>query len=120
MHIQYTMVFVSDMQQAIAFYRDVIGMPLKFESPEWTEFATTGATLALHATDTPAQLGAAGKNLAGSVRMGFNVPDLGAFHQRMLDHDVSCVREPKAEHGVKLAEYTGFDGITFTVAESRS
>lgn len=34
MHIQYAMVFVSAMQQATAFYRDVLGLPLKFESPE--------------------------------------------------------------------------------------
>lgn len=26
-------VFVSDMKQAISFYRDVLGLPLKFESP---------------------------------------------------------------------------------------
>jgi hypothetical protein len=31
--------------------RDVLGLPLKFESPRWTEFATDGATLALHASE---------------------------------------------------------------------
>jgi catechol 2,3-dioxygenase-like lactoylglutathione lyase family enzyme len=36
------------MKQAVAFYRDVMGLPLKFETPGWTEFATEGATLALH------------------------------------------------------------------------
>jgi len=46
MNIQYAIVFVSDMQQAIEFYRDVIGLPSRFESPEWTEFATAGAKLA--------------------------------------------------------------------------
>ena len=50
MHIQYAMIFVSDMEASTAFYRDVIGFPLKFESPHWTEFASEGATLALHAT----------------------------------------------------------------------
>ncbi len=30
--------FVDDMNRAVAFYRDVIGLPLKFQSPEWSEF----------------------------------------------------------------------------------
>lgn len=54
MDIRYAMVFVSDMRQATAFYKDVLGLPSRFESPGWTEFATEGCTLALHATDTPA------------------------------------------------------------------
>jgi catechol 2,3-dioxygenase-like lactoylglutathione lyase family enzyme len=44
MRINYAIVFVSDMKQAVAFYRDVMGLPLKFETPGWTEFATEGAT----------------------------------------------------------------------------
>ncbi len=38
--IDYTMVIVSDMQRSVEFYRDKLGIPLKFQSPEWTEFAT--------------------------------------------------------------------------------
>ena len=49
MRLNYAIVHVSDMARAAAFYRDVLGLPLKFESPGWTEFATEGATLALHA-----------------------------------------------------------------------
>ena len=50
MRVNYAIVFVSDMKRAVSFYRDIIGLPLRFESPGWTEFATDGATLALHAT----------------------------------------------------------------------
>ena len=42
------LVFVCDMKRSVSFYRDVLGLPPKFESPGWTEFATEGATLALH------------------------------------------------------------------------
>ena len=48
MRVNYAIVFVSDMTRAVRFYRDVLGLPLRFESPHWTEFATDGATLALH------------------------------------------------------------------------
>lgn len=120
MQIQYTILFVSDMSQAIAFYRDVIGFPLKFETPEWTEFATRGVTLALHSTPDPAQPSTVGLNPAGSVRFGFNVPDIAAFHDRMSAHGVTCVQEPREEHGTKLAQYTGPDGMIFSVAEARA
>ena len=46
--IDYTMVIVSDMARSIEFYRDKLGIPLKFESPDWTEFLTGTTTLALH------------------------------------------------------------------------
>jgi lactoylglutathione lyase len=50
MRVNYAIVFVSCMKRSITFYQDVIGLSLRFESPHWTEFATEGATLALHAT----------------------------------------------------------------------
>ena len=40
MRVNYAIVFVSDMNRSVSFYRDVLGLPLRFESPEWTEFAT--------------------------------------------------------------------------------
>ena len=46
--LDYTMVIVSDMPRSVEFYRDKLGLPLKFESPEWTEFVTGTTTLALH------------------------------------------------------------------------
>ncbi len=35
------------MQRAVRFYGDVLGLPLKFQAAEYTEFATHGAVLAL-------------------------------------------------------------------------
>ena len=43
----YAIHFVSDMDRAVAFYRDTVGLELKFSSPEWSEFATGTTTLAL-------------------------------------------------------------------------
>ena len=47
----YAIVFVTDMKRGVEFYKDVLGVPLKFDSPEWTEFDMHGVTLALHATE---------------------------------------------------------------------
>src|SRR5258708_16542286 len=44
----YIIVFVSDMQRSTAFYRDTLGLPLKFTSPGWTEFSNGGTLISLH------------------------------------------------------------------------
>ena len=46
--LSYVIEFVGDMERAVKFYRDVVGLPLKFQSPEWSEFSTGDTTLALH------------------------------------------------------------------------
>ena len=114
MRVRYAIVFVSDMKRAVSFYRDTVGLPLKFESPGWTEFATDGATLALHAgsegdseTNSP----------VGSCRPGLSVPNLDEFHQRMTEKGVDCVREPTASFGAKIAQYRDPDGLVISVAE---
>ena len=48
MKLGYVIEFVSDMNRAVKFYRDVLGFQLKFESPGWSEFVTGETTLALH------------------------------------------------------------------------
>jgi catechol 2,3-dioxygenase-like lactoylglutathione lyase family enzyme len=42
-------VYTRDMERAIAFYRDVLGLEPDFESPHWTTFRTGVCTFALHA-----------------------------------------------------------------------
>jgi len=46
--LRYVIKFVSDMGKAVRFYRDAIGLQLKFESPGWSEFATGETILTLH------------------------------------------------------------------------
>ena len=108
--LNYAIVFVSDMGKSVAFYRDVLGFPLKFESPDWSEFATEGTTLALHP---------AGKNPAGSCQTGFSVEDLDAFHQQMQAQKVTCLQPPRMEEfGARLAVYADPDGLPFSVSEA--
>ena len=77
MRVNYAIVFVSDMKRSVSFYRDALGLTLRFESPGWSEFATDGATLALHASE------GSGRDKidpfrvpAGHCRPGLSVPDM--------------------------------------------
>jgi catechol 2,3-dioxygenase-like lactoylglutathione lyase family enzyme len=47
----YVIVFVRDMQASTRFYRDAVGLALRAESEQWTEFELEGTTLALHLAD---------------------------------------------------------------------
>ena len=96
----------------------VLGIPLKFESPGWSEFLTDGATLALHKGDVSAS-GAPGPEQAGQCRAGFQVPDLNAFHQRMTEQGVRCVQEPRETFGALIAQYIDPDGMVFSVSGVR-
>ncbi len=39
---------VSNMERSKEFYKDILGLKIKYESPEWVEFLKDGAVLALH------------------------------------------------------------------------
>ena len=120
MRVKYAIVFVSDMERSVAFYRDVFGLPLRFESPGWSEFATEGATLALHLAESPpASENPGGLERAGTCRWGFGVPDLDAFHRRMIAQGVRCLQEPQTVFGARLAQYADPDGLTISVGEHR-
>src|SRR5262245_4998526 len=98
MRVSYAIVLVSDMKRSVEFYRDVLGLPLRFETPGWTEFATDGATLALHAAEARATEGG---SHAGACRPGLSVANLDEFHRRMLSHGVRCLQEPKSSFGAR-------------------
>jgi lactoylglutathione lyase len=102
MRLTYAIKFVADMARAVAYHRDVLGLPLKFESPFWSEFATGETTLALHP--------ASERNPAGSVQLGFTVEDVAAFYEARGETGISFVEPPRAEHGTTLARFVDCEG----------
>jgi predicted enzyme related to lactoylglutathione lyase len=109
--LAYVIVFVSDMDRAVKFYRDTMGLPLKFSSPHWSEFVTGETTLALH----PESAGSP----AGAVHLGFNVPKLETFYQEMTDKGVKFSQPPtKQDFGGMLATFEDSEGGVCTVSGS--
>jgi lactoylglutathione lyase len=121
MRVNYAIVFVNDMKRSVAFYRDVLGLPLRFESPGWTEFATDGATLALHASRATAPTADGPQpETAGRCRPGLSVPNLAEFHRRMVEQRVPCAQEPTDVFGARIAQYVDPDGLVISVGEERT
>lgn len=108
--LAYVIRFVADMAAATRFYRDILGLSLRFESPGWTEFNTGATTLALHpaSEDHP----------AGTSQTGFRIDDLDAFHSLMAAEGLACTRPPESQHGVRMARYRDPDGAEFSVSAS--
>ena len=104
MKLDYAIVFVADMSRSVAFYRGTLGIPLKLESPEWTEFSTGDATLALHASRNSGR-GGDDKSAPGHCHPGLVVESLDEFHARMLESGVRCAQEPRSTFGARIARY---------------
>lgn len=121
MELRLAIVFVSDMKRSVAFYRETIGLPLRFESSHWTEFETGEATLALHLAEAAGKSdgGTSMREPPGSCRPGFRVADIAAFHRRMTEKEVPCLQEPKPTFGVQIAQYADPDGLPFSVSEDQ-
>jgi predicted enzyme related to lactoylglutathione lyase len=108
MRLTYVLKFVADMDAAIGFYRDIVGLKLEFQSPEWTEFDTGETTLALHL--------ASAEHPAGSCQIGFKSADLDAFYAQTSQGGVQYTRTPVQERWVKIARFLDCDGAEVSVS----
>ena len=118
--IDYTMIVVSDMQRSVEFYRDKLGIPLKFQSPEWTEFDTGQTTLALHGGGVRggAPQGDPSK-VAGSCSIGFNVSDVDQTYADLQGKGIRFIMPPTRREGesIKLTVCLDPDGLPVSFAQ---
>lgn len=117
--LAYTILFVRDMQSSVAFYRDLVGLPLRLESPDWSEFDTGGTTLALHQA-AGGDLAAVQPNRipAGHCHPGFQVDDIYAFAVRMAEAGVPIMNPVKLEDfGALFGAWRDPDGIPVALVQ---
>ena len=104
----HAIVFVSDMDKAVAFYRDTFGLKLKFASPVWSEFETGATTLALHP--------ASEQNPPGRVQLGFTTPDLPAVYAAREAAGLTFTQSPVDEHGTLLSRILSCEGAEISLS----
>jgi len=108
MKLSYAIKYVADMDKAVAFHRDTLGLQLKFASPFWSEFATGETTLALHPA-TP-------EHPAGNVQLGYAAGNLSDFYGRRDELGLSFTQPPTEMHGVNIARFRDIDGAETSVS----
>jgi lactoylglutathione lyase len=108
MKLTYAIKYVANMDKAVAFHRDVLGLELKFASPFWSEFATGETTLALHA--------ASPEHAPGSVQLGFGTESLAEFYERRDELGLAFTQPPTEMHGIHIARFRDIDGAETSVS----
>jgi catechol 2,3-dioxygenase-like lactoylglutathione lyase family enzyme len=108
MRLNYAIKFVSDMDAAVAFYRDKLGLKLGFQSPFWSEFETGETKLALH----PASV----ENPPGSVQLGLGTADLDSFFAASQSEGIVFTSPPTDMHGTRIARFRDLDGAEISIS----
>ena len=103
-----TIVMVSDMSRSVGFYQGTLGLKLKFQSPEWSEFETGPTTLALHIASV--------EHPAGTCQLGFGVADIARFYSDAKDKGVQFTSPPTSLHGQQIAKLRDADGAECSVS----
>jgi lactoylglutathione lyase len=118
-HVDYVMVLVSDMSRSVQFYRDKLGLKLRFESPEWTEFETGETVLALHGGG---EHNAASKDRsAGTASIGFYVENLQQRYDELKAKGIVFTMPPtdRVEERIRLSVCLDPDGLPISIAERK-
>lgn len=121
--VGYSRIVVSDLKRSVAFYRDVLGIPLKYEAEDWAEFATLGTRLALKAGAPPIaaipEKDSDGVPIAGRVGIAFEVKNLDQVYQDLTARGVRFIQPPTDQaHGGRSATLLDPDGLEIALGES--
>ena len=116
MRIGWVVVFVSDMERAVQFYADTVGIGVRNRSPDFPEFvelATEGTILALNSVgpDRP--------NLIGRVTgITLTVPDIESVYRSLSAKGVRFSRPPTREAwGASMTSFFDPDGNEISLLE---
>ncbi len=109
----FVMLVVSHMERSVAFYRDVIGMTVTHQSPEWTELEAGGVRIGLHATTDKLHV-----KPNESYGIGFYVDDIQRAYSDLKFKKVHFIRPPKQEDFGSLAVFSDPDGYHIQLCQT--
>ena len=108
-------VFVSDMDRALLFYRDHLGLPLLRQGAFGAEFLDGETRLGVH----PAAHADAQAMMGRHTGITFHVPDLLAYCERLHERGVRFVTEPTQQGFGIMALVADPDGNIFALWEDK-
>jgi lactoylglutathione lyase len=103
---------VENMERSVAFYRDILGMKIKMESPDWVEFVneSRSAVLALHPTRIKS-------TRSPNMLVGFNIGDIENVCKDLEKKNVKFYKKLTQESFGKHAIIEDPDGHFISLAE---
>jgi predicted enzyme related to lactoylglutathione lyase len=104
------MLMVQDMKRALTFYRDALGLSVKFESDHWSELESNGAVVALHS---------GGSGQLTETGLSFEVDDIEAAVAAATAAGGTLADGPSVQEGegITLADLVDPEGNGFMLSQ---
>lgn len=98
--------WVQDMERAVRFYRDALGLAVQFESPNWTELGHGDSIIALHN---------GGSGIDTPTGLSFHVDDVFGACAAIRDSGGEIIEAPHVRPGesILLSRVTDTEGNEF-------
>jgi lactoylglutathione lyase len=103
---------VANMKRSINFYKNILGLPIKRQSRDWTEFFNDGTVLALHPAKKKDKL-----KSGSTILIGFMVNDLDYSVKQLKKKKVKFFKQLKKEPFGKHTIILDPDGHLISIAE---
>jgi len=106
---------VNDIDKSLAFYHEIIGLPIKNQRRSWVDLGTSGAILSLH----PASLTAehVGSSIDNGITIGFLVGDVQSAVDELKEKGVKIHRDIIEKDAGKNAVIMDPDGYLISLFE---
>ena len=104
-------------RSSLAFYHEVLGLPIKNQRRTWIDLGQTGALLSLHPTSITADH--TSNNLEGGIVVGFLVGDLKSALDELRSKNVRVHRDIMDRDAGKNAIVLDPDGYMVSLFEPK-
>ncbi len=103
---------VSDMDTSVQFYKEILNIPIKKRSDEWTEFFNKETVLALHPAKNKEKL-----KSGQHILIGFSASDFDQTIKNLQEKKVAFFKNPKEEGFGKHAIIEDPDGHLISIVK---
>ncbi|HLL60938.1 MAG TPA: VOC family protein [Candidatus Nitrosocosmicus sp.] len=103
---------VSDMNKSVQFYEEILNIPLKKKSDEWTEFFNKETVLALHPAKNKERV-----KSGQHILVGFSASDFDQTMKNLQDKKVIFFKNPREEGFGKHAIIEDPDGHLISIVK---
>ena len=100
---------VDDMEKSVAFYRDTLGLPVKYQSADWVEFDAGNVTIALRRFGSGPE-GRPELGVGEGATLVFMVDDMEETKAELEAKGIKLIGGVFAYGSVKLAAFEDLNG----------
>ena len=114
----YVILYVSDLDSSIGFYRDLLGLPFKLRDAGYAEFATQGTRLGLYERRRAEWLTGQTVTPGPAAEVVFMVDDVDAHARQLAERGAAIISPPTDRPwGHRTVHLTDPDGFVVELAQ---